>query len=102
MNNAFFILYTIYIVTITRSYIRRKYDIRANGILSEDYGDFLLAAFCTCLSVAQMGRMTADYGLYRAVCCSPTGLPEHICIATDTPDVISAKKKENSDEIYIV
>lgn len=102
MNNVFFFIYTIYIVTVTRSYIRRKYDIRANGILSEDHGDFLLATFCTSLSVAQMGRMTADYGLYRAVCCSPTGLPEHICIATDAPDIITRKKKENSEEIYIV
>jgi len=104
MNNVFFLLYTIYIVTVTRSYIRKKYNIRADSILSEDYGDIFLATFCTCISVAQMGRMTADYGLYRAVCCSPTGLPEHISIATDAPDVsaISPSEKNNGEEFYNV
>lgn len=95
MNNAFFILCAICVVTMTRSHTNRKHHIHTDVILSQHYVDFLLAAFCTYLSVVQIGRITANYRSHDDVCCAPTGLPRHICITSDASDVISAKKNEN-------
>jgi len=91
LANIFFLLYAIYLATIVRHYIRKKYHIHGKGIAQEDYGDFCLSVFCLSLNVAQMGRMTANYTLYRDVCCSSTGLPDHVglhCINTQPPSKI--------------
>ena len=70
------LFYKIYIVAKTRRQVRREYDIpelRCHG-----NEDCCMAVFCTCCTIAQMGRHTADYETYRAYCCTDTGLANHI------------------------
>ena len=70
------LLYKIYIVAKTRRQVRREYDIPALRCKGNE--DCCMAVFCTCCTIAQMGRHTADYETYRAYCCSDTGLANHI------------------------
>jgi len=59
----------------TRRAVRDEYRIPPFCTRSEDV---LCSIFCTCCTLSQMGRHTADYETYRPFCCSDTGLPNHV------------------------
>jgi len=40
--------------------------------------DVMIGIFCSCCSISQMGRHTADYKTYREQWLSTTGLPRHL------------------------
>ena len=68
--------YFIFMVATTRRLLRKEYSIpelRCRGC-----EDCCMSVFCTCCTIAQMGRHTADYETYRAYCCTDTGLASHI------------------------
>jgi Cys-rich protein (TIGR01571 family) len=70
------ILYFYYMLIKTRRIVRREYDIpelRCHG-----NEDCCLSVFCTCCTLSQMGRHTADYETYRSYCCTDTGMAKHI------------------------
>jgi len=71
INIAYAIL-LVYLIAITRYRIRSRYGIPEQVcFLCED----CCCAFrCTCCTVSQMARHTADYDNYAAKCCSETGL----------------------------
>lgn len=68
-------LYIVIMIARTRLFMRQAFDIPelycCGGV-----EDVCCSLWCPCLTVTQMARHTADYTLYRATCCSPTGLPE--------------------------
>ena len=71
-------LFTLILMCKTRRHIRNKYSIpqeTCNGC-----EDCCCVYFCTCCTLSQMARHTADYETYRAACCSETGLPPHVSI----------------------
>lgn len=70
------LFYFVYMVALTRETIRREFGIGENRC--RDCEDACLAVFCTCCTIGQMGRHTADYETYRAYCCTDTGLAKHI------------------------
>jgi len=72
-----YLVYQVYTIMQTRKYLRNKYAIPAM-YCSESTEDFCCALFCSSLTVAQMGRHTADYDTYHSACCTKTGLPDHI------------------------
>jgi len=72
-----YLVYQVYTIMQTRKFLRSKYAI-PTVYCSESTEDFCCALCCTCLTVSQMGRHTADYDTYSASCCTKTGLPEHI------------------------
>lgn len=77
--NIGMLVFSIIAVGKTRTGIRARYHIPtslpcSNG-LAEDY---LCATFCMPCTICQMGRHSADFDRYRAVCCSGTGLPSKI------------------------
>jgi len=82
--NAFMLLFSIYAVARTRGEIRSKFRIPAmltcGGGKTEDY---LCATFCMPCTITQMGRHTADFDTYRAVCCSGTGLPSNVDVVPE-------------------
>lgn len=68
-----FSLYFLVILIKVRAAVRRRYAIpeqRCHGM-----EDCCCAFFCSCCTVAQVARQTADYDERRAVCCSENGLP---------------------------
>lgn len=68
--------YFVYMVATARRLVREEYDIPELRCKGNE--DCCLAVFCTCCVVAQMGRHTADYEVYRAYCLTDTGLANHI------------------------
>ncbi len=70
--NIIFAVFTWIIVTRTRKRIRSKYSIPAKNF--GEYEDFCCSLWCTCCTLSQMARHTADYETYAARCCSETGL----------------------------
>mmetsp|Transcript_15453 Transcript_15453/g.17971 ORF Transcript_15453/g.17971 Transcript_15453/m.17971 type:complete len:249 (-) Transcript_15453:283-1029(-) len=76
INTICSILYScilLYLIVITRSHIRKKYNIREKCFGGCE--DICVAFWCPCCTISQMARHTADYDTYRASCCSNTGLP---------------------------
>lgn len=67
-----FAIFTIIIATRTRRRIRAKYGIPAKNC--GECEDFCCSLWCTCCTLSQMARHTADYETYAARCCSETGL----------------------------
>lgn len=70
---ASFAVYTIVVLTKLRISLRRQDNIsNCCGILE----DTATSACCSCCSIAQLARHTADYEYQRqrAACCAPTGL----------------------------
>jgi Cys-rich protein (TIGR01571 family) len=65
---AFFLILS----TLTRAYIRRKYNIPEGFCGPCD--DFCCSFWCGTCSVCQMARHTADYASFPAACCTETGL----------------------------
>jgi Cys-rich protein (TIGR01571 family) len=70
------LFYFIYMVAFTRATIRREYGISESRCRGCE--DSCMAVFCTCCTIGQMGRHTADYETYRSYCCTDTGLARHI------------------------
>jgi Cys-rich protein (TIGR01571 family) len=68
-----FFLYVLIITIKTRSYIRKKYAIRAQNC-DESIEDCCCSFWCHGCTVCQMARHTANYDTYSAKCCSSTGL----------------------------
>ena len=74
LNIIFFIL-TVALVTKVRRRMRSKYSIPETTCKGSE--DCCCAFWCTCLTLSQMARHTADYESYAALCCSETGMPPH-------------------------
>ena len=78
--NVGMFVFSVFAVGKTRAAVRARYHIPpslpacGNGS-TEDY---LFATFCMPCTICQMGRHTADFDRYRAVCCSGTGLPAKV------------------------
>lgn len=70
-----FAIFTMILVYRTRKHIREKYSIPEQNCKGCE--DCCCAYFCTCCTVAQMARHTADYETYAGLCCSETGMPPH-------------------------
>jgi Cys-rich protein (TIGR01571 family) len=71
-----FNLFAVYVVWKTRAYIREKYSIPAR--CCGECEDCCCSFWCTCCTIGQMARHTADYETYAAICCNDTGLPSHV------------------------
>ena len=66
---------TILVLMKLRRAVRRAYKIPQQcGIV----GDCCYSIFCTCCTVSQLARQTADYQRHRAYCCTDTGLAEGV------------------------
>eukprot|EP00568_Trieres_chinensis_P007077 CAMPEP_0183308410 /NCGR_PEP_ID=MMETSP0160_2-20130417/21828_1 /TAXON_ID=2839 ORGANISM="Odontella Sinensis, Strain Grunow 1884" /NCGR_SAMPLE_ID=MMETSP0160_2 /ASSEMBLY_ACC=CAM_ASM_000250 /LENGTH=211 /DNA_ID=CAMNT_0025472251 /DNA_START=109 /DNA_END=744 /DNA_ORIENTATION=+ len=68
-----FFLYTLVVLMKLRAAVRARYQIpekRCHGC-----EDCCLSFWCTCCTVAQLARHTADYDEEGGACCSETGLP---------------------------
>eukprot|EP00529_Nitzschia_sp_RCC80_P027120 CAMPEP_0113468834 /NCGR_PEP_ID=MMETSP0014_2-20120614/15571_1 /TAXON_ID=2857 /ORGANISM="Nitzschia sp." /LENGTH=280 /DNA_ID=CAMNT_0000361259 /DNA_START=222 /DNA_END=1064 /DNA_ORIENTATION=+ /assembly_acc=CAM_ASM_000159 len=80
-------LYTLVVMIRLRRAVRTAYRIPPRGCCggpSGDCGDVCAVEdcccvfWCTCCTVSQLARQTADYDRIRAVCCSTTGLPSDV------------------------
>jgi len=72
-----FVIGTFIAKTIkTRKAIREFFDIEEQNCRGSE--DVILGVFCSCCSISQMGRHTADYQTYRENFLSPTGLPRQL------------------------
>lgn len=70
-----FCAFVIFLVAKTRKHIREKYSIPEKQCKGCE--DYCCSLWCTCCTVAQMARHTADYETYAGLCCSETGIPPH-------------------------
>jgi len=69
-------IYILYLMVRARQVIRAECSIPEYQC--QNINDISMAMFCTSCIVSQMGRHTAEYKTYRALCCSETGLPCHV------------------------
>jgi Cys-rich protein (TIGR01571 family) len=70
------LVYFLCMVVRTRKTVRNEFgipELRCNG-----HEDLCMALFCTCCTIAQMGRHTADYETFQSYCCTDTGLANHV------------------------
>jgi len=74
--NIIFMSYTIYIAIKTRMRIREMYFIPDGRCIA--FEDFCCTLLCPVLTITQMGRHTADFSTFRSMCCTETGLPDHM------------------------
>jgi Cys-rich protein (TIGR01571 family) len=70
--NCVWWVYTIIILIKLRKAVRTRYNIRERQCTGCE--DCCCAVFCTCCTVAQLARQTANYQSQRAYCCTETGL----------------------------
>mmetsp|Transcript_2443 Transcript_2443/g.3099 ORF Transcript_2443/g.3099 Transcript_2443/m.3099 type:complete len:225 (+) Transcript_2443:76-750(+) len=70
--NLLFGVFVLYLVAKTRSKVRARYDIPTENCGACE--DVCCSFWCSCCTVAQISRHTADYENYPALCCSETGL----------------------------
>eukprot|EP00584_Thalassiosira_punctigera_P001777 CAMPEP_0172541746 /NCGR_PEP_ID=MMETSP1067-20121228/12510_1 /TAXON_ID=265564 ORGANISM="Thalassiosira punctigera, Strain Tpunct2005C2" /NCGR_SAMPLE_ID=MMETSP1067 /ASSEMBLY_ACC=CAM_ASM_000444 /LENGTH=295 /DNA_ID=CAMNT_0013327849 /DNA_START=78 /DNA_END=965 /DNA_ORIENTATION=- len=78
VNNTIGLLWAVFVLILicqTRQLLRARYDIPEQSC--QGCEDCCCAYWCSCCTVAQMARHTADYETYVGVCCSDTGLPPH-------------------------
>lgn len=90
------ILYFLCMVMQTRKAIRREYgipELRCHG-----HEDCCLTFFCTCCTIAQMGRHTADYETYQSYCCTDTGLANHVEVKLPCESLVDIEKGQTSDQ----
>ena len=73
-------IYVLIIAINTRAYIRQKYQIPTQSCGACE--DCCCVYWCTCCTVAQMGRHITDFERYNASCCGETG------VAPDTPAIV--------------
>lgn len=63
-------IYTWFLLSKLRTAVRARFKIP-----SQWWGeDCCMALWCSCCSVSQMARQTADYEQHSAICCSTTGI----------------------------
>lgn len=67
-------LYTIIVMSRLRKAVRERYQIPQTQCMGCE--DCCCAVFCSCCTMAQLARQTADYERQRAYCCTDTGLAE--------------------------
>lgn len=72
--NGAFGLYTVIVLMKLRKAVRTRYHIPEQNCPGME--DFCCSFWCTCCTVAQLARHTANYEDRRAIYCSKTGLPE--------------------------
>lgn len=72
------LIYFWFLMARTRRAMREEYDIPEIHCRWLGCEDACLAVACTTCTLSQMGRHSADYTTYRAMCCSDTGLPNHV------------------------
>jgi len=72
------IIFFCWKIAKTRAWVRKKYLIPNRPY--QYLKDIALAIFCTCCTLSQMGRHTADYKVFRAWFCTNSGLPDHVHI----------------------
>ncbi len=72
--NASLLAFTIYATVNTRNYIMQRYRIPVSRV--GIHVETILAALFFPVSIAQMGRHTANYDVYEAMFCHPTGVVE--------------------------
>jgi hypothetical protein len=83
--DSILIIYFFYLVMSTRKEIQQTYAIRdEDTTLNSEMENALLSIACSCCTISQMGRHTADYSTYRDNCCSSTGLPRHLEVLVPT------------------
>lgn len=70
------VFFCLLLIIRTRQSIRKVYEIPEEHM--EGCEDILLSVWCSCCTIGQMMRHTADYDTFRAVWFSDTGLPRHI------------------------
>lgn len=68
-------IWRIYALCQTRKHVRTTYSIPENSCGGCE--DCLCSTFCSCCTVAQIGRHTGEYEKYPSLCCNDTGLPNH-------------------------
>jgi len=93
-------LYFLCMIAKTRRLIREEYGIPE--LRCQGREDCCLAVFCSCCTIAQMGRHTADYETYRAYCCTDTGLANHIEVKLPSEYLVHAEEPvgdENEIEV---
>ena len=87
--NVGMLAFSIFAVGKTRAGIRARYHIPPSLACGNGSAeDYLCATFCMPCTICQMGRHSADFDRYRAVCCSGTGLPAKIDVV---PEPLSAQ-----------
>jgi Cys-rich protein (TIGR01571 family) len=67
-------LYTVIVMIKLRKAVRERYQIPQTHC--QGCEDCCCVVFCSCCTMAQMARQTADYERQRAYCCTDTGLAE--------------------------
>lgn len=80
--NALVLLNMINLTRKVRGSIRNKYQIPEERCAGAE--DCACATFCMPCTICQMGRHTADFDMYRATCCTKTGLPRQVELAPVT------------------
>jgi Cys-rich protein (TIGR01571 family) len=68
-------LYTLVVMIKVRAAVRDHFGIPSQTCFGEFMEDCCCVFWCGCCTVSQLARQTADYDVYNAKCCSPTGLP---------------------------
>lgn len=76
--DTMFVVYFYYAVCSARRSIRAKYVIPEKRC--RHFEDCFVAVFCTQCAISQLGRHTADYETFRAVCFNETGIPHHVVV----------------------
>ena len=80
-----FYIFLFVLLYKTRVFIRNKYSIRERNC--QNCEDCCCVFWCSCCTVAQIARHTADYETYAARCCSETGLPHNVQLTDETATV---------------
>mmetsp|Transcript_23707 Transcript_23707/g.42770 ORF Transcript_23707/g.42770 Transcript_23707/m.42770 type:complete len:684 (-) Transcript_23707:2675-4726(-) len=83
--NSSMLLMCIYTIASTRSSIRRRFEIPEEDLCEGGYEDIACAIFCAPCTISQMGRHTADFETYIGVCCTETGVPTNVELASTQP-----------------
>ena len=78
--NVLYLFYFQKLVKNTREAIRVKYQIPETQCIGCE--DCLCSTFCMSCTICQMGRHTADFDTYNGTCCTQTGLPDQVELAS--------------------
>jgi len=70
------VVFRVLIVCRTRRQMRTRYQIPEQSCSGCE--DCCCSFWCSCCTIAQMGRHTADYDTYAARCCTENGHPAHV------------------------
>jgi PLAC8 family len=93
-------LYSLIVMIRLRRAVRMSYQIKAQSCCGDDgtcVEDCCCVFWCSCCTVSQMARQTADYDHIRAVCCSTTGLPTDLEVAVPPPEPFVMMEESRGD-----